>query len=74
MVKQSDQTEEHTEPTIKTILEDVTKVFKTGELSLSIKHTYALSLVEHLIKEKFMTPQSIISLGERYLKGPHTHI
>ena len=74
MATQPDQTEEHAEPTVKTILEDVTKVFTAGELSLSIKHTYALSLVEHLIKEKFITPQTIISLGERYLKGPHTHI
>ena len=71
----ADQIEEKTaEPTIKTILEDVTEVFKDGEINLSIMHTNALSLVEHLIKEKFITPQAIISTGERYLKGPHTHI
>ena len=72
----ADQTEEEkaAEPTIKTILEDVTEVFKDGKINISIMHTNALSLVEHLIKEKFITPQTVISLGERYLKGPHTNI
>ena len=59
-------------PTLKTVIEDITTVLNQGPQKS--QNYNALSIIEHLIKEKFTQPQNVIVLGQRMLQNTDTKL
>ena len=60
------------ETTVQDVLNGITEVMKKE--SQTIQNAYGLGFIEHLLKEKFVQPQSVLTLAQNWMKNTDTKL